>query len=103
MNRRGFIRLICSAAATWPLAARPQQALPVVALVNARSADAGAIYATAFHKGLAETGHVEGRNVTVEPYWLEGQSADKLPAVMADLVRRRVAVIGTVITERAAI
>ena len=103
MNRRGFIRLIGGAAAAWPLAARPQQPLPVIALVNARSADAGAIYAAAFRKGLAETGYVEGQSVTVEPYWLEGQLQDKLPAVMADLVRRRVAVIGTVITERAAI
>jgi putative ABC transport system substrate-binding protein len=93
MNRRGFIRLIGSAAATWPLEARPQQALPVIALVNARSADTGAIYAAAFRKALAETGYVEGQNMTVEPYWLEGQLQDKLPAVMADLVRRRVAVI----------
>ena len=102
MNRRGFIRLIGSAAATWPLEARPQQALPVIALVNARSADAGAIYAAAFRKGLAETDYVEGRNVTVEPYWLEGQLGDNLPVVMRDLVRRRVAVIATVIAERAA-
>ena len=85
------------------LAARPQQALPVIALVNATSADAGAIYAAALRKGLAETGYVEGQSVTVEPYWLEGQLQDKLPAVMADLVRRRVAVIATVIAGRAAI
>ena len=103
MNRRGFIRLIGSAAATWPLEARPQQALPVIALVNARSADAGAIYAAAFRKGLAETDYVEGRNVTVEPYWLEGQLEDKYLAVMRDLVRRRVAVIATVIAGLAAI
>ena len=102
MNRRGFIRLIGGAAAAWPLAARPQQPLPVIALVNARSADAGAIYAAAFRKGLAETGYVEGRDVTVEPYWLEGQLGDNLPVVMRDLVRRRVAVIATVIAERAA-
>ena len=103
MNRRGFIRLIGGAAAAWPLAARPQQPLPVIALVNARSADAGAIYAAAFRKELAETDYVEGRNVTVEPYWLEGQLEDKYLAVMRDLVRRRVAVIATVITGLAAI
>ena len=75
----------------------------MIALVNARSADAGAIYAAAFRKGLAETDYVEGRNVTVEPYWLEGQLGDNLPVVMRDLVRRRVAVIATVITGLAAI
>ena len=103
MNRRGFIRLIAGAAAAWPLAARPQQPLPVIALVNATSADAGAIYAAAFRKALAETGYVEGQNMTVEPYWLEGQLEDKYLAVMRDLVRRRVAVIATVIAGRAAI
>ena len=72
MKRRKFITLVGGAAA-WPLSTRSQQALPVIALVNARSADAGAIYAAAFRKGLAETGYVEGQSVTVEPYWLEGQ------------------------------
>jgi putative ABC transport system substrate-binding protein len=102
MKRRKFITLVGGAAA-WPLSTRSQQALPVIALVNARSADAGAIYAAAFRKGLAETGYVEGQNVTVEPYWLEGQLENKYLAVMRDLVRRRVAVIATVIAGRAAI
>jgi putative ABC transport system substrate-binding protein len=73
--------------------ARAQQpVLPVVGLVSGRSADASAGVVAAFHKGLGETGYIGGRNVTVEHYSLEGQF-DRLPAMMADLVRRRVAVI----------
>jgi putative tryptophan/tyrosine transport system substrate-binding protein len=58
------------------------------------SADAASGYVAAFREGLGETGYVEGRNVTVEYHFLEGQY-DRLPALMADLVRRRVAVIAT--------
>ena len=87
----------------WPLAARAQQpALPVIGRVSLGSEDALAGYVAAFRKGLAETGYVEGQNVTVEYHWLEGQF-DRLPAVMADLVRRRVAVIATPDTTAAAI
>jgi putative tryptophan/tyrosine transport system substrate-binding protein len=90
IRRREFIAGLGTAAA-WPLAARGQQpALPVVGYVNGGSASAAPL--TAFRKGLSETGYVPGRNVIIEPHVLEGQ-LDRLPAVMADLVRRRVAVI----------
>jgi putative tryptophan/tyrosine transport system substrate-binding protein len=91
MRRREFI-VGLGGAVVWPLAARAQQpVLPVVGLVSARSADASADVVAAFRKGLGET---YGPNVTVEYHWLEGQF-DRLPALMADLVRRRVSVIAT--------
>src|SRR5262245_1511908 len=94
IGRRKFLATLGGAAA-WPLAAHAQQpAIPVVAFVSPRSADASARIATPFRNGLNETGYVEGQNVTVEYHWLDGRS-DRLPSLMADLVRRRVAVIAT--------
>ena len=94
MKRRDFIGLLGGAVA-WPRAALAQQtALPVVGVVSGQSSHADARNAAAFHKGLNETGYVDGNNVTVEYHWIAGQY-DRLPALMADLVRRQVAVIAT--------
>jgi putative ABC transport system substrate-binding protein len=103
MNRREFTTLLGTAAATWPRAVRAQQpAMPVVAFVNASSAEASAGKAAAFRRGLGEAGYIEGQNTRIEYYWLEGQF-ERVPALMADLVRRRVAVVATPGTPVAAI
>jgi len=79
----------------WPLAARAQRpAVPVIAFISGRSADASARYVAAFRKGLNETGYVEGKSVVVEYNWLEGHY-DRLPALLTDLIGRRVAVLTT--------
>jgi len=101
MRRREFITLLGGTVAAGPLVAHAQQpALPVVVFIRDGSAEASARFAAAFRKGLGEVGFIEGQNVTVEYHWLAGQY-DRLPALVADLVRRQVAVIaapGTVPT-----
>src|SRR5262245_35520058 len=93
MRRRTFIAGLGSAAA-WPVVARAQQAaLPVIGYLSGPSADDDYKNVTVpFLEGLKETGYVEGQNVAVEYRWAENQF-DRLPALAADLVRRRVAVI----------
>ena len=103
MRRRDFIKIIAGSAAVWPIAARAQQpGLPVVAFLRTGSADTDARNVAAFRKGLNETGFVEGQNVTVEYHWLESPY-DRLPALIADLVRHQVAAIATVGTPHVAL
>jgi len=93
IGRREVISLLGGAVAAWPLASHAQQpAMPVIGFVNGGAADAAARYLAAFRKGLSETGFVENRNVAVEYHWMEGRY-DRIPAVIADLVRRQVVVI----------
>lgn len=91
MRRRQFIALV-GGAASWPLAASAQQAVPIIGFLSFRAEGEGADRVAAFHSGLNETGYVEGKNVTVEYRWAENQNA-RLAALVADLVRRQVNVI----------
>src|SRR5258708_1285443 len=93
MRRREFVRAFGGAVAAWPFAAlAQQQAMPVIGFMSGRSAPDSAHLVAAFREGLGEAGLVEGRNVIIEFQWANGQY-DRLSAMAADLVERKVAVL----------
>src|SRR6516164_9027075 len=91
LKRREFITLIGGAAA-WPLVARAQQSVPVIGFLHSASAGAFAPFLAALREGLGEAGYVDSQNVRIEVRWPEGQY-DRLPAMAAELVDQKVALI----------
>ena len=94
IRRRELIALLGGAGVAWPLAARAQQTIPVVGFLHEGSSDGRAHFAAAFREGLSEAGFVDRRNVVIEYRWGQDQF-DRVPALVAELVQRRVAVIAT--------
>jgi putative ABC transport system substrate-binding protein len=103
MLRREFITLFGGAVAGWPFAARTEQpTMPVIGLINAGAPESTADRMTAFRRGLNETGYVEGQTVAIQYRWAQGRY-DLIPELVADLLRRRVAIIATLGTADAAL
>jgi putative tryptophan/tyrosine transport system substrate-binding protein len=94
VRRRDFIRAVVGSAAAWPLASHAQSAMPVIGYLGGETPERFATRLRAFREGLSATGFDEGRNVTIEFRWAGGQ-IDRLPALAADLVQRKVSVIAT--------
>jgi putative ABC transport system substrate-binding protein len=92
MRRREFITLFGGGLAAWPFGSAGAQPLPVIGYLSGGSREPSPRLHSAFHQGLADMGYVEGRNVAIEYRWADGQY-DRLPALAADLVRRKVALI----------
>ena len=96
MRRRALVFLLGGATATWPLAVRAQpKRVPVIGSLSGGSSAPSARYVAAFRLGLGETGYVEGHNVKIDYRWADGQD-DRLPALAADLVGRKVDMIATI-------
>src|ERR1700738_2966428 len=93
MRRRDFITFVSGVAAGWPFAARAQlPTMPVIGFFHLTSLELTHELLAAFHRGLGDTGYIEGRNVAIEYRWAHGKN-DLLPTLAAELVRRRVSVI----------